>query len=76
MYGQATHRHGDVNGAYVLPEEPLLDGFVLRVREGMGRRVVPGILQLAIPILAGSCLDRDVHIALVFWRGLSWRHNE
>ncbi len=50
----------------------LFNGLMFRMRQWLGDRVVPGIFQLAVPILAGSCLDRDVHIAPAFWRGLSW----
>ena len=57
-------------------ENGLFDRFVFRVRLWTGNRMVPCILQLAFPILAGSCLDRNIHSALFFWRGFSWRHNE
>ena len=48
------------------------DGLVLWMGQRLGDRVMPGIFQLAVTILAGSCLDRDVYIAPGFWRGLSW----
>jgi hypothetical protein len=50
--------------------------FVLRMWKRMGNWMVPGIFQLAIPVLAGSFLDRNIHIALFFGSGLSWGHNE
>lgn len=57
-------------------QDRLFDRLVFRVRLWAGNRVVPGIFQLPVPILAGSCLYRDFHIAFGFWRGLSWGHNE
>jgi len=50
----------------------LFDGFVFRMRQRAGCWMMACIFQLAIPVLAGSSLDRDFHIALVFGRGLSW----
>jgi hypothetical protein len=45
---------------------------MLGMRQWLGNRMVPGIFELAIPVLSGSCLDLDVYISHVFWRGLSW----
>ena len=63
-------------GSVFLGEDSLFDGFMFRVRQRVGSRVVPGIFQLAIPVLAGSCFGRDFQIDLVFWGRLSWGHNE
>lgn len=59
-------------GRMFLGEDRLFDGFMFRMRQRAGNGMVPCIFKLAIPVLAGSSLDRDFHIALVFWRGLSW----
>ncbi len=63
-------------GCMFCRERGLFDGLVFRMRQRVSHRVVPGIFQLAIPILTGSCFYRNSQNALVFWRGLSWRHNE
>ena len=57
-------------------EHGLFDGFVFRVRERTGNGVVPGIFQLAVPVLARTCLDRGRKIPLVFGGRLSWRHTD
>ena len=57
-------------------EHRLFDGFVFRVRERTGNGVVPGIFQLAVPVLARTFLDRGREIPVVFGGRLSWRHTD
>jgi hypothetical protein len=59
-------------GRVLFWENWLFYRLMLRVREWSGNGMMPGIFQLAVPILARACLDRNVHIALVFGSGLSW----
>lgn len=63
-------------GRMFFGQDRFFDRLVLRVGLRAGNRMVPGIFQLAIPVLAGSGLDRGFQGGLVFCRGLSWRHNE
>ena len=55
-----------------LGKNGLFNRFVFRMRQRAGCWMMACIFQLAIPVLAGSSLDRDFHISLVFLRGLSW----
>ncbi len=55
-------------GRVLFGQDRLFDRLMLRMGLRTGNRMVPGIFKLAIPVLAGSCLDRDFQGGLAFWR--------
>jgi hypothetical protein len=53
-------------------ERRLFYRLMLRVRERPGNGMMPGIFQLAVPILAGTWFYQGGCISLVSGDGLSW----
>lgn len=50
----------------------LFNGFMFGMRERMDERVVPGIFQVLLPVLARSPFDRGFRLAVCLLFLMSW----